>query len=50
MEPFYSPLQRKMTRELRKHVNELNAYIQHLNDDIDSHTKPEEKQAVDVIK
>ncbi len=47
---FMSPLQRKMMKELLKHVDELDAHIQHLNDDIDSHMKPEEKQAVDAIK
>lgn len=47
---FISPLQRKMMNELLKHVDELDAHIEHLNDDIDSHMKPEEKQAVDAIK
>ncbi len=47
---FMSPLQRKMMKELLKHVDELDAYIEHLNDDIDSHMKPEKKQTVDAIK
>lgn len=47
---FMSPLQRKMMKELLKHVDELDAHIEHLNDDIDSHMKPDEKQAVDAIK
>ncbi len=47
---FMSPLQRKMMQELLSHVDELNAHIQHLNDDIDNHLKPEEKDAVEAIK
>lgn len=47
---FISPLQRKMMKELLKHVDELDAHIGHLNDDIDKHMKPEEKQASDAIK
>lgn len=47
---FLSPLQRKMMKELLKHVDELDNHIEHLNDDIDNHMKPEEKQAVEAIK
>lgn len=47
---FMSPLQRKMMKELLKHVDELETHIEHLNDDIDNHMKPDEKQAVEVIK
>ena len=47
---FMSPLQRKMMKELLMHVDELDAHIEHLNDDIDKHMKPEEKQASDAIK
>ena len=47
---FMSPLQRKMMKEVLKHVDELDVHIEHLNDDIDSHMKPEEKQAVDAIQ
>ncbi len=47
---FMSPLQRKMMRELLCHVDELNAHIQHLNDDIDNQMKREEKEAVEAIK
>lgn len=47
---FISPLQRKMMKELLKHVDELDAHIGHLDDDIDSHMKPEEKQAVEAVK
>lgn len=47
---FMSPLQRKMMKELLEHVDELNAHIEHLNDDIDSHMKPEEKEAVEAIR
>lgn len=45
-----SPLQRKMMRELLAHVDELDAHIRHLDDDIDSHMKQEEKRAVDAIR
>ena len=45
-----SPLQRKMMRELLVHVDELNAHIRHLDDDIDGHMKQDEKQAVDAIR
>ena len=45
-----SPLQRKMMRELLVHVDELDAHIRHLDDDIDGHMKQEEKQAVDAIR
>lgn len=47
---FMSPLQRKMMKELLEHVDELNVHIEHLNDDIDSHMKPEEKQAAEAIR
>lgn len=47
---FMSPLQRKMMKELLKHVDELDVHIKHLNDDIDNHMKPDEKQAADAIK
>ncbi len=47
---FMSPLQRKMMKELLKHVDELDAHIEHLNQDIDNHMKPDEKQAVNAIK
>ena len=45
-----SPLQRKMMRELLVHVDELNAHIRHLDDDIDGHMKQDDKQAVDAIR
>ena len=45
-----SPLQRKMMRELLVHVDELDAHIRHLDDDIDGHMKQDEKQAVDAIR
>lgn len=45
-----SPLQRKMMRELLAHVDELDAHIRHLDDDIDGHMKQDEKQAVDAIR
>ncbi len=47
---FMSPLQRKMMKELVQHVDELNTHIEHLNDDIDSHMKQDEKQAVEAIR
>ena len=45
-----SPLQRKMMGVLLKHVDELNAHIKALDDDIDSFMKPEEKQAAKDIQ
>lgn len=47
---FMSPLQRKMMKELLEHVDELNVHIGHLNDDMDSHMKPEEKEAAKAIR
>ena len=47
---FMSPVQRKMMKELLRHVDELDVHIQHMNDDIDNHMKPDEKQAVEAIK
>ena len=47
---FMTPVQRKMMKELLRHVDELDVHIQHLNDDIDNHMKPDEKQAVEAIK
>ena len=41
-----SDLQRKMMRILLNHVDELNAHIKSLDDDIDNFMKPAEKQAV----
>ena len=43
------PLQRKMMRELLVHMDELDAHIQHLDDDIDGHMKQDEKQDVNAI-
>lgn len=50
LQGFMSPLQKKMMRELLEHVDELNIHIKHLDDDINSHMKREEKQAVDAIR
>lgn len=47
---FMSPLQRNMMKELLKHVDELDAHIEHLNQEIDNHMKPDEKRAVNAIK
>ncbi len=45
-----SPLQCKMLRILLNHLDELNAHIKELDDDIDNFMKPEEKQATEAIK
>ena len=45
-----SDLQKKMMRLLLKHLDELNAIIKELDDDIDNFMKPEEKQAAKVIQ
>ncbi len=45
-----SPLQRKMMRTLLKHLDELNAHIKELDDDIDGFMKPEEKLASTAIR
>ena len=43
-------LQRKMMRILLDHLDELNAHIRELDDDIDNFMKPEEKKASEVIQ
>lgn len=45
-----SPLQKKMMRILLQHLDELNAHIAELDDDIDNFMKPEEKKASSVIQ
>lgn len=45
-----SALQKKMMRVLLNHLDELNAHIKELDDDIDNFMKPDEKQAVAVIQ
>ena len=45
-----SALQRKMMRVLLKHLDELNAHIKVLDDDIDNFMKPEEKKAAKDIQ
>lgn len=45
-----SPLQQRMMRVMLSHVDELNGHIKELDDQIDGHMKPEEKQAVNAIK
>ena len=45
-----SDLQRKMMRILLNHLDELNAHIRELDDDIDNFMKPEEKEAAEVIQ
>ncbi len=45
-----SPVQRKMMGVLVKHLDELNAHIQELDDDIDRSMKPEEKEASAAIQ
>lgn len=45
-----SELQRKMMRILLDHLDELNAHINELDDDIDNFMKPEEKKASRAIQ
>ncbi len=45
-----SPLQRKMMRVVLNHIDELNAHVRELDDDIDNFMKPEEKKASDAIQ
>ncbi len=47
---FITPLQQRMMKELLSHLDELNAHIKNLDDEIDRHMKPEEKRAVEAIK
>lgn len=44
-----SGLQKKMMRILLNHLDELNAHIRELDDDIENFMKPEEKRAVEKI-
>ena len=45
-----SKLQRQMMKELLRHIDELDKHIANLDDQIDDHMKPEEKQAVEAIQ
>ena len=45
-----SALQKKMMRIILNHLDELNAHIRELDDDIDNFMKPEEKEAAKVIQ
>ena len=45
-----SDIQKKMMRILLNHLDELNAHIKELDDDIDNFMKPDEKKAVEVIQ
>lgn len=47
---FLSPLQRRMMKELLNHLDELNAHIQNLDDEIDNFMKPDEKKAASAIQ
>ena len=45
-----TPLQRRMMKELLAHIDELNAHIKNLDDEIDNFMKPEEKKATSAIE
>ena len=45
-----TPLQRRMMKELLAHLDEINAHIKNLDDEIDNFMKPEEKQAASAIE
>ena len=44
------PLQRRIMKELLAHLDELNAHIKNLDDEIDNFMRPEEKQASQAIQ
>ncbi len=50
LEGVMSPLQRKMMGVLVKHLDELNAHIRELDDDIDRFMKQEEQEAAKIIQ
>ena len=50
LQGMMSDLRRKMMRILLNHLDELNAHISELDDDIDGFMKPEEKQAAEMIR
>lgn len=45
-----SDLQRRMMKELLRHLDELNIHITNLDDEIDNFMKPDEKRAATVIQ
>ena len=45
-----SPLQKRMMRTLLEHLDELDAHIKELDDEIDDFMKPEEKQAAAMLQ
>ena len=45
-----TPLQRRVMKELLKHLDELNEHIRNLDDEIDNFMKPEEKEAAKKIQ
>ena len=45
-----TPLQRRMMKELLAHLDELNAHIKNLDDEIDNFMKPDEKPAASAIE
>ena len=45
-----SDIQKKMMRHVLDHIDQLNAHIKDLDDEIDNFMKPEEKQAAQVIQ
>ena len=45
-----TPLQKKMMREVLKHIDELDAHIRNLNDEIDNIMNEDQKQAVSAIQ
>ena len=50
LQGMMSDLQGKMMRILLNHLDELNAHISELDDDIDGFMKPDEKQAAEMIR
>ena len=50
LEGIVTDLQRRMMRELTLHLNELEAHIQHLDDEIDQFMTPDETAAASAIE
>lgn len=45
-----SPIQKRMIKELLRHLDELDAHIRNLDDEIDNFMNPDEKEAVRMIR
>ncbi len=50
LDGFMSPLQQKMMKEVFRHIDELNAHISAIEDDINHHMNKEEKEGAENIQ